>query len=80
MHFTDEDFYVFIVAHEYKHFADLGGTGIRNLVDRYVYLNTRCYNCLAKIGGFQKNYRSRKILYLTPEKRTPVKKPELFLL
>lgn len=33
--FTPEDFYVFILAHAYKHYS-LGGTGIRTLVDIYV--------------------------------------------
>lgn len=37
-HFTNEDFYVYITAHEYKHFMQ-GGTGLRNLVDRYVFLD-----------------------------------------
>ena len=37
-HLSDEDFYLFMVAHEYKHFT-LGGTGIRSLVDVYVYIN-----------------------------------------
>ncbi len=36
-HFSDEDFYVFMIAHEYKHYAG-GGTGLRSLVDTYVYL------------------------------------------
>ena len=37
-HFFNEDFYIYITAHEYKHFSH-GGTGLRNLVDRYVFLN-----------------------------------------
>ena len=36
-HFTPEDFYVYMVAHEYKHFS-ADGTGLRSLVDTYVYL------------------------------------------
>lgn len=36
--FTDEDFYIYMIAHEYKHFSK-GGTGLRSLVDTYVYLN-----------------------------------------
>ena len=36
--FTDEDFYLYIKAHEYKHYAS-GGTGLRNLVDTYLLLN-----------------------------------------
>lgn len=35
-HLSDEDFYVFMTAHEYKHFS-LSGTGIRSLLDCYVY-------------------------------------------
>lgn len=34
--FTDEDFYVYMVAHIAKHFYEMG-CGIRNLIDVYVY-------------------------------------------
>nr|MCR5122646.1 nucleotidyltransferase family protein [Ruminococcus sp.] len=37
-HFSDEDFYIFITAHEYKHYSK-GGTGLRSLLDIYVYMN-----------------------------------------
>ena len=36
-HFSAEDFYVFQVTHEYKHFSERG-TGLRSLLDTYVYL------------------------------------------
>lgn len=36
-HFTNEDFYLFMTAHEYKHFS-LGGTGVRSLLDTYVFM------------------------------------------
>ncbi len=36
-HLTTEDLYVYITAHEYEHYI-LKGTGIRNLVDRYIIL------------------------------------------
>lgn len=36
-HFSCEDYYVFMIAHSYKHFSN-GGTGLRSLVDTYVYL------------------------------------------
>ncbi|MCR5294399.1 MAG: nucleotidyltransferase family protein, partial [Lachnospiraceae bacterium] len=36
-HFTPEDFYVYMLAHEYKHYSDRG-TGLRSLLDSYVYL------------------------------------------
>jgi hypothetical protein len=34
--FSDEDFYVYITAHAYKHYSG-GGTGLRSLADCYVY-------------------------------------------
>ncbi|MBR1862922.1 MAG: nucleotidyltransferase family protein [Ruminococcus sp.] len=40
-HFTPEDFYVYMVAHEFKHYS-AGGTGLRSLVDTYVYLKENC--------------------------------------
>lgn len=36
--FSPEDFYVFMIAHEYKHYFGRG-TGLRSLLDTYVYLN-----------------------------------------
>ena len=36
--FTPEDFYVYFLAHEYKHYSN-GGTGLRSLLDTYVYLS-----------------------------------------
>ena len=35
--FSDEDFYLYIVCHEYKHYSN-GGTGLRSLGDTYVFL------------------------------------------
>lgn len=39
-HFSDEDFYVYILCHAYKHYAE-GGTGLRSLLDFYVFLNAK---------------------------------------
>ena len=39
-HFTDEDFYVYITSHAYKHYAG-SGTGLRTLLDTYVYLKAK---------------------------------------
>lgn len=36
-HFSPEDFYVYMTAHEYKHYS-VGGTGLRSLLDVYVFL------------------------------------------
>lgn len=41
-HLSDEDFYVYMTAHEYKHFSG-GGTGIRSLLDCYVYCKNKGY-------------------------------------
>nr|WP_297708352.1 nucleotidyltransferase family protein [uncultured Butyrivibrio sp.] len=34
---SPEDFYIYMIAHEYKHYS-AGGTGLRSLADTYVYL------------------------------------------
>ena len=39
-HFKDEDFYLFMMTHDYKHFYN-GGTGIRGLLDCFVFLNKK---------------------------------------
>jgi len=38
--FTPEDFYLFMIAHEYKHYIR-GGTGLRSLLDTYVFLRSQ---------------------------------------
>lgn len=35
-HFSDEDFYLYMVAHAYKHYID-HGVGLRSLLDTYIY-------------------------------------------
>lgn len=39
-HFTDEDFYVYLMSHAYKHYTG-SGTGVRTLLDFYVYLKAK---------------------------------------
>lgn len=36
-HFSNEDLYIYLTAHEYKHFS-ASGTGLRSLLDTYVFL------------------------------------------
>ena len=36
-HLRDEDFYIYLTAHAYRHFV-VSGIGIRNLMDVYIYL------------------------------------------
>ena len=38
-HLSNEDFYLYLIAHEYKHFSG-GGTGLRSLLDTYVLLHS----------------------------------------
>ena len=38
--FSPEDFYVYMICHEYKHYSG-GGTGLRSLLDTYVYLKKK---------------------------------------
>jgi hypothetical protein len=40
MRLSDEDFYVYLVAHEYKHFVACG-TGLRSLLDAFVWLRAK---------------------------------------
>lgn len=37
-HFKDEDAYIYMIAHEHKHYI-LGGTGLRSLMDTYIFCN-----------------------------------------
>lgn len=67
-HFSNEDFYLFMLAHEYKHFR-LGGTGLRSLVDTYVFYKKfgstleRSYldNELEKLGILEHEQKSREL-------------------
>ena len=36
-HFSNEDYYIFMIAHAAKHFSN-GGMGIRNVIDLYIFL------------------------------------------
>ena len=40
MHMRDEDFYVYLIAHEHKHFSG-GGCGLRSLADTHVWLRAK---------------------------------------
>jgi hypothetical protein len=42
-HLSDEDFYIFLIVHEYKHYSERG-TGLRSLLDTYVYLKKKDLN------------------------------------
>lgn len=65
---TDEDFYVYVKAHEYKHYAS-GGTGLRSLVDTYLFMNAHAQTLdmeyiereCRSIGIFEYEYESREL-------------------
>ena len=65
-HFTPEDFYIYILAHEYKHFEN-GGTGLRSLLDIYVYLTRTTLNMnyvrdeVKKLGISSFEYMNRRL-------------------
>ena len=40
-HFTDEDRYIYFIVHAYRHYAITGGTGVRTLMDAFIY-DTKC--------------------------------------
>jgi len=42
-HFSDDDFYIYITTHEYKHYSN-NGTGLRSLIDRYVFIKNKELN------------------------------------
>ena len=39
-HFRDEDFYIYIITHAYKHYNG-SGTGLRSLLDIYMFLKQK---------------------------------------
>lgn len=79
-HFKDEDFYVYMIAHEYKHYSNKG-TGLRSLLDCFVYVNKKGeslnYNYIAekleKLGIAEFEQKSRKLcmkVFTDPECRS----------
>ena len=77
-HFTDEDFYIYMIAHAYKHFAG-NGIGIRFLMDVCVYLNSHKdldYNYIqdvledAGIKDFEKDAREVALMAFDLDSQT----------
>ena len=52
-HMSDEDFYIYIICHMNKHYNN-GGTGLRSLVDVYLFNK-------ARYDGLDKDYLSREL-------------------
>lgn len=67
-HFSPEDFYVYMIAHEYKHYS-AGGTGLRSLLDTYVFLSKHMLDMkyveteVDKLGISQFEQRNRSIAF-----------------
>ena len=80
-HFSDDDMYVYITAHEYKHYTSQG-SGIRSLMDCYVYLKSKndkldwsYIEKQTKLLGFDDYERSRRELALkvfSPDNNSPL--------
>ena len=51
--FTAEDFYLYMIAHEYHHYTG-AGTGLRSLVDTYVYLQKQSLDMTYVIAEAEK--------------------------
>ena len=51
--FTDEDFYIFLIAHIFKHFKN-GGTGIRSVMDLYVFRTKKTLDEEYLLAEFEK--------------------------
>lgn len=67
-HLSNEDFYIYMIAHEHKHYSE-GGTGLRSLLDTYIYVKSvnldfnYIENEIKKIGitEFEKTNRSLSV-------------------
>ena len=73
-HFSAEDCYVYMLAHEFKHYQN-SGTGLRSLLDTYVYLQKNELDMdyvageCAKLGmaEFEPNNRALALALFAPE-------------
>lgn len=72
--FSDEDFYIYITLHEYKHFHG-SGTGLRSLVDCYVL----CNNMAADLDAAYIQAELKKLGIAEFEEKTKQLAKELFL-
>ncbi len=79
--FSDEDFYIYVTAHEYKHFR-LSGTGLRALLDEYVYIKNKKLDFryiegeMKKLGMADYEKRKRIIAEKLFETHEPLSKEE----
>ena len=85
-HFSDEDFYIFLISHEYKHFKGTG-TGLRSLLDTYVFLKKTKENLnwdyidhemeLLSLSDFEK--KNKELAFKVFEHRSLSKEDKEFL-
>lgn len=84
LRFTDEDFYLYLIAHEYKHYTG-GGTGLRSLLDVYVFLRAKSLDeaYVAReaerlgIADFERKNRSLAFRLFDGEELTPEQRERL---
>ena len=82
-HFSNEDFYIFMIAHEYKHFH-MGGTGLRSLLDTYIFIqkfgNILNWEYISSefeklgIAGYEKKSRELSLHLFSGMQLTPTEK------
>lgn len=86
--FTDEDFYIFMIAHICKHFKS-GGTGIRSVMDIYVYLTKKTELDIAyiddelkklKLSVFEEKMRRLAFCWFGGQTAEGLEKAENFIL
>lgn len=84
--FSDEDFYIYFLAHGYKHFSSTGN-GLRFLLDAHVYLQGRTLDMdyvtaelqKLELADFEKRIRSMaEKLFVTGEALTPAEEEAFF--
>ena len=81
-HLSQEDFYIYLTAHAYRHFV-VSGIGIRNLMDVYVYLRKHQLELdwayleqeLTKLGAWDFERWCRRVSFLLFE--NPALEPEI---
>jgi hypothetical protein len=66
-HFRPEDFYIFLMAHEYKHYIR-GGTGVRSLLDTYIFMKK--FGASLDMGYLQKELTALGIEQYEKESRS----------
>lgn len=87
---SDNDFYIYLVIHAYKHHTFMQGLGIRHIVDVYVYLREMNSSLdfeyitkelrSVKAEAFERTVRHLAIKLFNPDETTPLNEDEKTIL